>query len=207
MPPKKPKDSPRRRQYLPAEQRRKLILEAAREVFARSGLKGARTRELAQAAGINQATLFDHFKSKEDLFMAAVIEPLATLLEGATERSEAYRNAPSAEILAEQLQRGMQDRLSNTIEMFPLLCQALFSDQAVGTRLYAEKIEPLLEAQASIMQGLLDDSVDPGFLQLASFGIFFAIAMDQAMTGKQVDLAQTSQQITGLLLHGCSPRR
>ena len=65
-----------RRAYLPAAERRKLILAAAQEVFARSNLKGARTRDIARAADVNQATIFEHFESKEALFQAAVMQPL-----------------------------------------------------------------------------------------------------------------------------------
>src|SRR5262245_40719588 len=91
----------KRRHYLPAEERRKRILESAREVFARCGLEGARTRDLAKAAGINQATLFEHFQSKEELFAAAVLQPLVGLLEGIRDRYAAYEAADTPESLFE----------------------------------------------------------------------------------------------------------
>src|SRR5215475_15045765 len=97
----------KRRHYLPAEERRKRILESAREVFARCGLEGARTRDLAKAAGINQATLFEHFQSKEELFAAAVLQPLMGLLEGIRDRYAAYEAADSPESLLDLLQSGM----------------------------------------------------------------------------------------------------
>ena len=53
------------RAYLPAAQRRKLIIAAAQEVFARTNLQGARTRDIARAAEVNQATIFEHFESKK----------------------------------------------------------------------------------------------------------------------------------------------
>jgi hypothetical protein len=53
----------KRRAYLPAAERRKSIIAAAQEVFARSNLKGARTRDIARAAAVNQATIFEHFES------------------------------------------------------------------------------------------------------------------------------------------------
>ncbi len=58
-----------RKAKLPAEERRRNILDNARKVFARHGFKGARTREIAEACGINEAVLYKHFESKEQLFM------------------------------------------------------------------------------------------------------------------------------------------
>ena len=85
-PTRRKQTTPATRHYLPADERRQRILDSSREVFARNGLQGARTRDLAQAAGINQATLFAHFASKEDLFAAAVLQPLAALFDGIRER-------------------------------------------------------------------------------------------------------------------------
>jgi len=46
------------------------ILEAAHEVFLRRGTEGARMREIAEAAGVNQALLHYYFGSKEGLARA-----------------------------------------------------------------------------------------------------------------------------------------
>lgn len=49
-------------------ERRELIIERATDVFMKHGLSGARTREIARSCGINEALLYKHFKSKEQLF-------------------------------------------------------------------------------------------------------------------------------------------
>src|SRR6201995_2475929 len=92
----KPGTSKRRRTYLPASERRQRIISAAQKVFAQTSLQGARTRQLAKAAEINQATLFEHFDSKEDLFLAAVVQPLLEAMQGMRERAAAYSKASSA---------------------------------------------------------------------------------------------------------------
>lgn len=51
---------------------RTALLEAAITVFATSGSRGATTRLIARQAGVNEVTLFRHFKSKDDLIQAAL---------------------------------------------------------------------------------------------------------------------------------------
>jgi AcrR family transcriptional regulator len=55
-----------------AEERRADVLEAAREVFAEHGLSGASTDEIARKAGISQPYLFRLFRTKKELFIAAI---------------------------------------------------------------------------------------------------------------------------------------
>lgn len=45
-----------------------IILAAARKVFARKGLEGARMQEIADEAGINKSLLHYYFRNKEKLF-------------------------------------------------------------------------------------------------------------------------------------------
>jgi TetR/AcrR family transcriptional regulator len=52
---------------------RTLILNAALEIFSRDGAAGARTEEIARAAGVNKALLYYYFKDKNGL-LGAVIE-------------------------------------------------------------------------------------------------------------------------------------
>ena len=56
---------PRRR--LSADERRRAILGAAQDVFAVSGYHGSSIDEIAQAAGISKALIYEHFPSKKDL--------------------------------------------------------------------------------------------------------------------------------------------
>jgi len=49
------------------------ILNAATAVFARRGVTGATTREIAQRARVNEVTLFRHFGNKEELLRRVVL--------------------------------------------------------------------------------------------------------------------------------------
>lgn len=64
-----------------AGERREDVLEAAREVFAEHGLSGASTDEIARKAGISQPYLFRLFRTKKELFIAAIERCFAETLE------------------------------------------------------------------------------------------------------------------------------
>ncbi len=56
---------------MPEDTRERIVL-AARDVIKRKGKKGATTREIADVAGVNEATLFRHFGNKDALIIAVV---------------------------------------------------------------------------------------------------------------------------------------
>lgn len=58
------------RKRLSAEDRRSAILDAALEVFSRRGYNGASIDDIAQAAGISKALIYEHFPSKKDLHVS-----------------------------------------------------------------------------------------------------------------------------------------
>jgi len=194
--------SKRRRAYLPASERRRRIISAAQQVFSRTSLQGARTRELAKAAQINQATLFEHFESKEHLFAVAVVQPLLEVMQGMRDRAQALSDAASLEEMLALGQASSKRHLESIVQIYPLLATALFSDPTLGRKLYCEQIVPLLQARGEVMRGVVKDGVDPELLALAAFGMFFAVAMDRTFRGRKDDLATIAEQLTNMVAFG-----
>jgi TetR/AcrR family transcriptional regulator len=64
--------TPSRTQAERADVTRTRILEAALSEFSAHGLAGARTDQIATAAGVNKALLYYYFESKEKLYLAAL---------------------------------------------------------------------------------------------------------------------------------------
>lgn len=55
-----------------SDERRHAIVEAAIHLFAEKGFRGATTRELASALGVTEPVLYQHFKTKRDLYRAII---------------------------------------------------------------------------------------------------------------------------------------
>ena len=52
------------------EDRRLQLIETAIDLFSKKGFAGTTTREIAAAAGVNEAMIFRHFATKQDLYKA-----------------------------------------------------------------------------------------------------------------------------------------
>jgi TetR/AcrR family transcriptional regulator len=52
--------------------RRRQLIEAAMDLFARKGFAGTTTREIAAAAGVSEAIIFRHFHTKRELYTAII---------------------------------------------------------------------------------------------------------------------------------------
>jgi len=70
------------------EQKRERILEAATRLFAERGYAAARAEDVARAAGIAKGSVFQHFGSKEGLFLEVYKRAMASF--------SAYLSAPEA---------------------------------------------------------------------------------------------------------------
>jgi AcrR family transcriptional regulator len=68
-----------RARRLSGSERRDAILEAAKPVFGASGYHAATTREIAAAAGVSEALLYQHFPGKRQLFEAVINRAAADL--------------------------------------------------------------------------------------------------------------------------------
>lgn len=58
---------------------RAAILTAARGVFAQKGFEGTSTREVAEAAGVNNAMIYYHFSDKRELYRAVLLDSFSAL--------------------------------------------------------------------------------------------------------------------------------
>jgi TetR/AcrR family transcriptional regulator len=71
-------------------EQRSQILEAAARVFAERGWKGATTRLVGRAAGVNSALIYYYFENKDTLFQECIRHVLEGFLEHLRERRHGF---------------------------------------------------------------------------------------------------------------------
>jgi len=82
-----------------ADSTRERILEAAVDLFSEKSFEGATTREIASKAGVTQPLLSYHFRSKDDLWRAAVDRLFEALADTLAERESGLRGVDELTVM------------------------------------------------------------------------------------------------------------
>jgi AcrR family transcriptional regulator len=191
------------RSRLPAAERRAQIARAAREVFVERGPAGARTREIAQRAGITEAFMFRVFDGKEELYREAIERPAEALLTRLqTEmRRVVATGGGGVDTLAALIECG----LAVLTEMGPILVVALFSDSERGRLFYRRSVIPALrgaEGYLSAVPGWDTTGVQREILWRAIFGVQFGTVVHHLLTEEPLDPGRTGRRLTRLIAAG-----
>jgi len=78
------------------KEKREQILEAVLGLFMEEGLKGMKVSAIARRADVGKGTVYEYFKSKEELFLGAVaygIEQLSVMVNEKLEMTESFRDS------------------------------------------------------------------------------------------------------------------
>jgi AcrR family transcriptional regulator len=185
-----------KRERLPQAERREQVLLAARQVFLESGFTGARTREIADRAGITEAFLFRRFTSKEEMYQAAVEQPVAEAFDGLADRIRQL-GVECGDDRPRFVQRVTELCLEFFAEWGSLNAVALFSELGMGRVFYQKVLTPRLKR---IRKEIADHAGVPGVdkevLRRAMFGAPWAIAFDHDLTGRRMDAAAIAAGLT-----------
>jgi AcrR family transcriptional regulator len=150
------------RQTAVADTRRRII-ESAANLFSQGGYKGTSTRDIAQAASINETTIFRHFQHKRDLYLAVL-------------ESELQKVRLRGDLLAEVADApDARAALANT---YTLIKFALGEDRGLlrllqfGSLELGKELDPLLRKHlrelVEVIAGYLQPWINNGQLQCAN---------------------------------------
>lgn len=201
-----PNSSPQPR--LSADERREQIIDSARQVFEQSGFNGARTRDLAAAAGVNEALLYRHFESKEELFEAAVATPLeeavGKLVELSGSPPEAFDSTGT--VMHERTYQFVYDLLGVMEEIGPLLGIVLFDQADRSAEYFRGRIEPSLQRIDDVVAANLSawshKDFDIELIVRLTVGMTWFLTVADKLRAHKRDRAATAETITTILLDG-----
>jgi AcrR family transcriptional regulator len=188
---------------MPAAERRADIARAAREVFVERGPAGARTKEIAERAGITEAFMFRVFNGKEELYQEAIEAPARALM-SRMER-ELHEVIVSGDGGIETMRALVETGLTVLSELAPILVVALFSEMDRGRSFYRGSVIPALrqtEEYLTHVPGWDTGAVDPEILWRAIFGVQFGTVVHHQLTEEPIDAPTIAQRLTRLIATG-----
>jgi len=142
--------SPKRQPQSRSVETRAGIMKAAAGIFAESGLAGARTDAIAEAAGVNKALLYYYFKSKESLYQAVLEDHASAFNKIALEMLNSSEG-PARAILLKYVSMHF-DFMSSRLRFAPLYHQMMSSDGKMLKTLVTKYIVPRTEALKRVLE-------------------------------------------------------
>ena len=152
------------------------LLEAAARIYAEAGYRGATTRRIAVAAGVNEITLFRHFGSKDALIREAIqragssIES-RTLPDHPRDPARELKEWATAHIAALRKRRSLIRMCMGEIEEHPGLFSRENSPPATAAKALCQYLRRLREG------GLARAHFDEVAASTMLMGVLFADAM------------------------------
>jgi AcrR family transcriptional regulator len=192
------------RSHAGVEETRARILAATREIFERNGTRGTTTREVAERAGVNEATLFRHFGSKAALIGAMREDSCGV---------EAFRNLLSGfdgHDLASDIRTLGHMAVQQMAKQRALMCIALAEDAIEGGP--PDFDSPEWRGPRGILDLLTDYfaarvaenrvSGDPKLLARILMGLMFQLVVARKLWGAGPIESETTDALVDVFLNG-----
>lgn len=132
------------------------IMDAAEELFAVKGFTSTTLRDIAEAANIREPGLYNHFKSKEDLYERVLERGLQPLADTMTNFSEEAGKLTDLH----QLPAAMLQLLAQHPHMAALLQQALVPQPGSKTHAMVEAwLKDLIQSGRNVLKAIGQDNL------------------------------------------------
>ncbi|MGH8201124.1 MAG: TetR/AcrR family transcriptional regulator [Steroidobacteraceae bacterium] len=190
---------------------RQKILDAAQRLLETDGLARLTTKELAAAAGCAEGTLFKHFRSKEDIIIAVVMENAPRFREGVSQLRPGERTlAKNLEELAHMCIRFAEKLIplgASLLGDSALLARHRALDPGRGPKETHELIAKYIAHEQRA--GNVDGRVEPLSVALLLFGPCFHRVFIRQVVGKNpppVDDRKFVALLVTTIMQGLAPR-
>jgi TetR/AcrR family transcriptional regulator, regulator of cefoperazone and chloramphenicol sensitivity len=133
------------------------ILTAAVQVFADKGFEAATVRHISTRAKANLAAINYYFRSKENLYAAAVRRACGTCISGIE-----FREGPPGEPAADKLRRFIRMMVEHMLEMpDPAALQLMMREIHQPTAAGAEWVQTYIRPMAGRLRAILAELLPP----------------------------------------------
>ena len=137
------------------KRRRKEIFDASVHLFLEKGFKATAMREIAEAAGVGKSTLYDYFKSKDEILVSYFEDVISDL----TENAKAIVTKELG--ITEKLRKLMEMHLTYLVESKPfyLMLSLEIQTLSLGSQ---KKIQVQRYAYQDIFRDVIKEGIDTG---------------------------------------------
>jgi AcrR family transcriptional regulator len=196
-----------------AEERRRQILETATQLFASQGFGGTTTRQIAEVARVNEALIFRHFPTKDELYWA-VLEHKCEEGRGRKIIAEHLaRNASPRETLAGIASAFFESRQQDATLGRLLLFSAL-ERHTLSRRFFRTHIADLYDSLAQYIRERIAAGefreMDPLLAARSFWGmVIYHFQVQELFGGKEyqeIEIDRASRVIADVWLEGMLPR-
>src|SRR5262245_29731871 len=142
---------------LKAEERRRVLIEAALTLFSRKGFRGTTTKEIAEAAGCSETTLFKHFATKDELY-SAILETKSQLDATLAQAMQAAGRKDDIRVFRTVGLKGLVQMEHDTSLLRLLLFSAL-EGHALAHMFFESKVQGLHEFLSSYIEERIAEGV------------------------------------------------
>lgn len=154
------------------------VLEVACEMFAEAGFHGAHFREICKRAGTNVAGICYHFRSKEGLYQAVLMEAGRRLTGRDEDFTACYGHLPPEQRLLNLTESLLQKLSERRAWIAKLLARELL-DSACGANIYvASGLERDCVLLQSVMRDLGGVNLRLHALRLIGECVFYSLAAE-----------------------------
>ncbi len=196
-------------QRFSAEDRRQQILEVATELFANQGFEGTTTREIANRAKVNEAIIFRHFSSKEELYWS-VIEAKCSVGAGSKKMRERLAQGGEVRDVLADVAEGILMRRQADPTLTRLLLFSALERHTLSERFFRTYIAEYYELLSDYVREQMDNGefrkMDPLLAARGFLGMVIYHSMVQDLFGakkyKAYDPREVSESLASIWLDG-----
>tara|TARA_A100001037_G_scaffold306531_1_gene352385 strand:- start:235 stop:873 length:639 start_codon:yes stop_codon:yes gene_type:complete len=161
---------------LSCSERRNQIIQVAMNLFASLGFKGTTTRAIASAAGVSEAIIFRHFRTKEDLYDAIITTSIEQRTEIWSNEAPDALDADLPTLMSAYAQSFVRQHREDQTFIRLMLYSSLQDHKFRQRFLESSELSPLIKKIREKIQSGVDSgdflSVDP---QLTTMSLFFSL--------------------------------
>jgi AcrR family transcriptional regulator len=168
------------RPRMSSEERKACIVDAACRLFSEKGFRGVTTRELAAAVGVSEPVLYEHFRTKRDLYNAIIEAKASQGIEVVNRISEQFRKTDDDRAFFGALARSILDWYTNDPAIIRLLLYSNLEGHDLK-QLFHERSKQCFELVSMYVARRIEEGrirkVDPAVAARAFFGMIAHYAL------------------------------